>query len=369
MNNDYDSGTVITLANIGDKVYFRGNNERWNYTYEIGIGTEVEFKFMFNFTGTISASGDLIYLASKKGTTKTALNFGYLFSQQTGLVQAPRLGFTTLSKSCYKALFAGCSNLTEAPELPAKQMQEWCYYIMFSGCTSLQFPPALPSVSLAKACYDSMFNNCTSLKVAPELPATTLVSMCYSEMFKKCTLIDRLRVGFSDWAITGNTGGDYKTQNWLNQGSVTGTLECPSALDTSIRDDTHIPAGWSVVRTTAVNGDWNESDSNKTSYILNKNISTEVDVSDSTYEISVGSNVPVITVASSLTLSAGTVASGKVGYAEVVIDLANNATVTAGSGLTMVDTLTAGKRNVCVARWQNGACKLYVTIVEDIPQA
>ena len=49
--------------------------------------------------------------------------------------------------------------------------------------------------------------------------------------------------------------------------------------------------------------------------------------------------------------------------------LATGATVTAGTNLTFVDTPTAGKRNICVVRWSNGVAKLYVTIVEDLPQA
>ena len=73
-----------------------------------------------------------------------------------------------------------------------------------------------------------------------------------------------------------------------------------------------------------------------------------------------------MTVASALTLSAGTVTAGKIAYAEVVIDVEAGATVTAGTNITFVDEPTAGKRNVCVVRWADGAAKLYVTITEDL---
>ena len=56
-------------------------------------------------------------------------------------------------------------------------------------------------------------------------------------------------------------------------------------------------------------------------------------------------------------------------YMELTLDVAEGATVTAGTNLTLVDTPTAGKRNICVCRWSGGVCKLYVTIVEDLPQA
>ena len=79
--------------------------------------------------------------------------------------------------------------------------------------------------------------------------------------------------------------------------------------------------------------------------------------------------MPVVTVASALTLNAKAIDSGSIAYAEVILDVATGATVTAGTNLTLVDAPTAGKRNICVARWSNGVAKLYVTIVEDLPQA
>ena len=56
-------------------------------------------------------------------------------------------------------------------------------------------------------------------------------------------------------------------------------------------------------------------------------------------------------------------------YMELTLDVATGATVTAGSNLTLVDTPEAGMRNICIVRWSGGTAKLYVTIVEDLPQA
>ena len=78
----------------------------------------------------------------------------------------------------------------------------------------------------------------------------------------------------------------------------------------------------------------------------------------------------MLTVSSAITLNgSSTVASTDIAYAEIVLDVATGATVTAGDNITLVDTPTAGKRNICVVRWSNGVAKLYVTIVEDLPQA
>lgn len=167
-------------------------------------------------------------------------------------------------------------------------------------------------------------------------------------MFYRCTSLKHLKVYFTNW------NGYAAYGLWLKNVSPTGVFECPSALDCSTRDDSHVPAGWTIVRT----------DSPKSV------TSPTTASSEATYQVSPNTpSVPVVTVASALTLNASTVDNGSVTYAEVVLDVAEGATVTAGTNLTLVDTPTAGKRNICVVRWSNGVAKLYVTIVEDLPQA
>ena len=168
-------------------------------------------------------------------------------------------------------------------------------------------------------------------------------------MFYGCNALKKVKVGFSDWKSNLNA-----TTQWLTNASSTCVFECPSALDCSVRDASHVPAGWTIVRTDAP-----------------KSITSPTTASsEATYEASPSTpSVPVVTVASALTLNASTVDSGSVAYAEVVLDVATGATVTAGTNLTLVDAPTAGKRNICVVRWSNGVAKLYVTIIEDLPQA
>ena len=166
-------------------------------------------------------------------------------------------------------------------------------------------------------------------------------------MFYNCQSLKKVKVGFSDW----KSDIDATTQ-WLTNISSVGVFECPSALDCSTRDVSHVPAGWTLVR----------ADSPKSI------TSPTTASSEATYQVSPNTpSVPVVTVSSALTLNATTINSGSIAYAEVVLDVATGATVTAGSNLTLVDTPTAGKRNICVVRWSNGVAKLYVTIVEDLP--
>ena len=478
---DGNTGATITLANVGDSVYFRGNNDTFSTSYDN--------YYNFQFSALTRASGNIMSLLDKQFRKKevTEYCFNVLFYNCTSLTTAPELPATTLAESsyynmfsgsgivvapelpattlggaCYRRMFYGCTSLTEAPELPATTLVNWCYYEMFKGCTSLTTAPELPATTLAEscyynmfsdctslttapelhtttlagACYRSMFNGCTSLTTAPELPATTLANWCYVDMFKGCTSLTtapelpattigessyksmfngctslttapkiyaksgdnnscnsmfyqctslteatvpninfnisnidtvfqmfygctslkHLKVYFTNWDGYGvyiRPWDGYKGHSlWLEDVSSTGVFECPSALDCSTRDVSHVPAGWTIVRTDSP-----------------KSITSPTSASSAeTYEVSPNkADVAVVTVASALTLNASTVDNGSVTYAEVVLDVATGATVTAGTNLTLVDAPTAGKRNICVVRWSNGVAKLYVTIVEDLP--
>ena len=111
---------------------------------------------------------------------------------------------------------------------------------MFQGCTSLTTAPELPATTLADSCYSSMFYVCSSLTQAPALPATTLADYCYYYMFSGCTSLNKIEVAFTEWNPLN------ATKNWLYNASSTGTFVCPEELDTSTRDESHIPSGWTI---------------------------------------------------------------------------------------------------------------------------
>ena len=100
--------TTITLANAGDKVYFRGNNTTVSESYDI--------YYQFVMSGKIVSSGNIMSL---------------------------------LDKTCQSTTISN----------------DYCYYYMFNGCTSLTTAPALPATTLATGCYGNMFNGCTSLQI------------------------------------------------------------------------------------------------------------------------------------------------------------------------------------------------------------
>ena len=174
--------TTITLTNVGNKVYFRGNNTT------VSESSSVYYKFVMS--GKIAASGNIMSLLDTTCKSTTISNkycYYSMFRGCTSLTMAPALPATTLATYCYYRMFSGCKSLTTAPALPATTLENSCYYGMFYGCTTLATAPALPATKLASSCYAGMFRGCTSLTTAPELPATTLEDGCYQSMFYGCT--------------------------------------------------------------------------------------------------------------------------------------------------------------------------------------
>ena len=183
--NEATTTGTITLANVGDRVYFRKADE--------GVASGFsnnQYQYSFAMTGKIAASGNVMSLIDNTCEATTIPGtycFAKLFEGCTSLTSAPRLPATTLKGDCYWCMFLGCTNLTTPPVLPATTLAASCYSCMFKGCTSLATAPVLPATTLKAWCYSSMFENCTSLTTAQELPVTTLAEACYAGMFKGCT--------------------------------------------------------------------------------------------------------------------------------------------------------------------------------------
>ena len=205
--------TIITLANVGDKVYFRAKQDN------NAFATNSSNCNKFVMTGKIAASGNLNTLLKADGSVVDLSGRNY----------------------CYSSMFNGCTSLTQAPALPATTLATGCYFSMFNGCTSLTQAPALPVTTLATRCYSSMFRDCTSLTQAPALPVTTLASSCYSNMFNGCANLNNINVNFSAWGPTN------ATTNWTSNVSSSGTFTCPADLPETY-GTSYIPANWEIVR-------------------------------------------------------------------------------------------------------------------------
>ena len=206
--------TTITLANVGDKVYFRAKQENERFASSATSYNNFEIS-----TGKIAASGNLNTLLKADGSVLDLTGRDY----------------------CYNRLFINCTSLTQAPELPATTLARECYSDMFTDCTSLTQAPELPATTLANGCYNWMFSNCTSLTQAPELPATTLAEWCYNCMFSHCSKLNGINVNFSTW------NPSNATTSWVTDVSSSGTFICPEALSET-RGISNIPYGWTIKR-------------------------------------------------------------------------------------------------------------------------
>lgn len=218
---DYDLQSInenktITLENIGDRVYFRGQCDYSigggnSYNNEVGrssYGSNPRYGY-FKGSGSLKVGGELLTLKkydeddylSYHATSDSdfSLNlgslrgcYGYLFQNMTCLVDASELILPDFCFSnMYVNTFSGCTGLVKAPVLPAMDLKEYAYSSMFEGCTSLVEAPELPATNLNAFCYAGMFRGCTSLVDAYDLPATDLYDWCYNMMFYGCTSLKR----------------------------------------------------------------------------------------------------------------------------------------------------------------------------------
>lgn len=209
------NGATVAQLNSGDKVYIRGTNDAYGFSYydapqancnfsankdcyvygnimSLIYGNNFarqrvikEYAFSCFFSNwVLSKDGEELILPA---TNLSAYCYASMFKNCSGITIAPKLPATTLAERCYYGMFEGCSGIISLPELPATKIAPYCYSTMFKGCTSITSAPELPATTLASGCYSSMFQNCTSLVSAPELPAETLQPSCYGGMFNGCT--------------------------------------------------------------------------------------------------------------------------------------------------------------------------------------
>lgn len=234
-----DSGTSIPVSN-GDKVRFKGDNDRYAYN---GPGFYV---CTISSTARFNVSGNIMSLINSQGfeNSSTLIDWAFygLFSGSTTLIDAGNLKLpaTAVGKGVYEYMFQDCSNLVSGPsEIYLESMDEMSCEYMFYNCTSLTKAPALPSMNLSNNCYIGMFKGCTSLNTAPELPAETLTPGCYSMMFEGCSSLNYVK------SLSKTSPAASNTSYWLYGVSPTGTFVKASGV-TWPTGDSGIPSGWTV---------------------------------------------------------------------------------------------------------------------------
>lgn len=349
----YVSPAQITLAHIGDIVLFRGDNDAIPRTGA----------YAMTLTGKFKVSGNIMSILGWKEVIEAngALQSFFGFCPQIVDVSELVLPAKKIGKDAYNGMFYG-TGITSLPTIKAEQVGDGSFTRMFASCNSLEFVdvPVPKSSSITKNAANVvsyMFRECTGLKYV-NFDVSNFISLPLSRswyfarsLLEGCTGLKVVKVNFDDFYVD-----RHFVENWLRNAAQDATLLCPPNLDTSTRGNSTVPAGWTIVRG---GNDWNRKTTCKAD-------ATETN----SYMVCPGDVIPAITVSASLTLDAiSLVPSTEIAYAEVVLDIASGATVTAGSNLTFVDEPTDGMRNICVVRWQDGAAKLYVTMTEELEES
>ena len=161
--SDYTYATNISLANAGDKVYFKAKADN---------------------TSIVRNASNYLQFTTTQAAKKVKVS-GNVMS-----LLAPEFGqMKSVGSYCFYKLFYNCKNISDCSSmtLPVTTLADYCYSYMFQSCSSLTQAPALPATTLADSCYSNMFQYCTSLTQAPALPATTLANYCYNQMFNGCS--------------------------------------------------------------------------------------------------------------------------------------------------------------------------------------
>ena len=238
--SEYAISTQILLENIGDRVYFRGSNSTFSKS--------ASAYYNFTATGYVNVHGNVNSLYDPTCESLTIPNVAYFFSglfyNNAYLLSAPLCPATTVRQSSFVNAFRNCTSLLyPPPELPAAYLKTGCYNRMFQGASALlTAPDILATYGTSENECRYMFEGCTSLTRAPVIRFSPNGARTGEGMFENCTSLNYVEVQFTEWPTNG-TG----TATWLKDVAASGTFVCPSTLDTTTRDSSHVPVGWTVV--------------------------------------------------------------------------------------------------------------------------
>lgn len=237
-NREPDASEGIGTFVITKEVALEGNCMSLLY------GDDVEGKPMklYGFYRLFRYNDKIRYVSKDflPATVLAAQCYRHMFSNCTGLTNAPKLPSMKMESYCYNAMFQGCTSLIDAPELPATTLKSDCYMSMFYGCSSLVNAPALPAETLAIYCYSSMFYGCSSLKQAPVLPATKLITQCYAMMFYGCKKLNYIKAMFT------TTPSTTYTNSWVYGVASAGVFVKSKDATWDVTGVSGVPEGWTI---------------------------------------------------------------------------------------------------------------------------
>lgn len=181
------SGTSIASSTVLPE---SETNNVINYILFRGLGNSFitgENSTPWSITDTaVFCAGDITtlldYQVPPASITETYC-FANMFSNQTGLVSAPRLPSIEISDHCYYKMFQGCTSLITPPDLPARKVPDSAYEQMFMGCIQLSSAPKISGRSFGSSSCLKMFNGCENLSSIPEMMFVESSADSFENMF------------------------------------------------------------------------------------------------------------------------------------------------------------------------------------------
>lgn len=207
---DGNTGATITLANIGDKVYWRASSPN----ARISKGPNDTYRFFSNQNVEVS------------GLIGTLLS---------------NTGIASFNDYCFAALFKECK-ITTAPNLTGSAVGERPFIETFQqSLISEILIPNIQNLPTSSAPFIRICKGCMRLERAI-IECTNINKYAYLyQAFQGCSSLNSITVRLTSWPTSSTALGD-----WLDGVAEYGTFICPSALDTSVRDSSHVPVGWTI---------------------------------------------------------------------------------------------------------------------------
>ncbi len=149
--------------------------------------------------------------------------FGLMRGSVTTLPTIPDYPFTLPAQAFGLWFMSDNTDLTQVVLKFKRSKIQWnCFYRTFENSQHLQ-------TVILKIRNDRFLSNANG---------------AFLQTFSKCTALTKIGVYFNTWGNDSN----IRTLHWLQDASSNGTFICPKGLNTSLRDDSHIPVGWTVKR-------------------------------------------------------------------------------------------------------------------------
>lgn len=195
--SNYTIGSTLTLANVDDKIMFKGTNSKFSTA-------ERSNYYQFAMTGKIAASGmvDSLLNGENPANSVPAYGFNRLFNNCTSLTTAPEIKALTLNTFSLKDMFNGCTNLRSAHMPEATNVSgNYCLNSLFYGCSSLtsvtgEFKSAW---TINQGSCEKIFMNCTALTEGPTINCVPLDQpAAFSNVFEGSG-VNVIRVSWTSW--------------------------------------------------------------------------------------------------------------------------------------------------------------------------